>query len=122
MFARPMVRNYQVNAKLNIYAINIISGQSCWLSSNETNEIIILMLKLLTLNRIYSKVPLREVPRGVAQARNPSIQHLTGWANKICMVVVKTKFLSAALEAGGGEAPFRRRFALSPSSWRNEKK
>ena len=68
------------------------------------------------------KVPLREVPRGVAQERNPSVQHLTAWENKVNLVVVNTMFLSAAREAECREAPSRGRFALSPSWWRSVKK
>ena len=68
-------------------------------------------------NATIYKVPLREVPRGVAQERNPSIQHVSDclWAIKMCLVVVKTMFSSAAREAKCGEASSRGRFFLSES-------
>ena len=84
------------------------------------------MLHILVLIRMY-KVPLREVRRGgVAQERNPSVQHLTACGQVVINrnmypVIVKTTFLSAVREAECGEAPSRVRFALSPLWWRTVK-
>ena len=80
------------------------------------------MIYVIYMIYMIYKAPLRKVPRGVVQERIPSMQHLTACADKMYLVVVKTMFSSAAREAGGGEAPPRGLFALSPSQWRTVKK
>ena len=93
------------------------------MSSTNFGSILISASCVLWVLVIYYKVPLREVPKGVAHERKPKHPTSDGlWANKLYLVAVKIMFLSAAREAECGEAPSRVRVALSPSWWRTVNK